>query len=177
MISLSLFEFQVRPFILWLMRHFHFFSRFFQFQSWIDMCKLYIVYTIWTHATFGFEMFKVEPNNYFRLVRFLFHCSSIWLIFSIVLYKLEAQRSFHLNESTWKNNAWIVSVFLFFFFQRKEYVKYSKVFPLSEVFDIKIPSKWYRRVVGGLEVGSGIAMALIPNRKLAAILFLFDSDC
>lgn len=49
--------------------------------------------------------------------------------------------------------------------QRKEYVKYSKVFPLADVFDIKIPSKWYRRVVGGLEVGSGFAMALIPNRK------------
>lgn len=67
--------------------------------------------------------------------------------------------------------------FSFLFFQRKEYVKYSKVFPLSEVFDIKIPSKWYRRVVGGLEVGSGIAMALIPNRKFAATLFHSGSDC
>lgn len=46
-------------------------------------------------------------------------------------------------------------------------MKYSKVFPLSEVFDIKIPSKWYRRVVGGLEVTSGIAMALIPSRKFS----------
>lgn len=45
-------------------------------------------------------------------------------------------------------------------------MKYSKVFPLAELFDMKIPSKWYRRVVGGLEVGSGIAMAAFPNRKL-----------
>lgn len=49
---------------------------------------------------------------------------------------------------------------------RKEYVKYSKVFPLSDVLDLKIPSKWYRRIVGGLEVGSGIAMALIPHHKI-----------
>lgn len=44
-------------------------------------------------------------------------------------------------------------------------MKYSKVFPLADLFDIKIPSKWYRRVVGGLEVGSGFAMATIPSRK------------
>lgn len=30
---------------------------------------------------------------------------------------------------------------------------------------MKIPSKWYRRVVGGLEVLSGFVMAFIPNRK------------
>lgn len=61
-------------------------------------------------------------------------------------------------------------------FQRKEYVKYSKVFPLSDVLDLKIPSKWYRRIVGGLEVGSGIAMALIPHRKYKtlSVLFLFE---
>lgn len=49
--------------------------------------------------------------------------------------------------------------------QRKEYVKYAKVFPLTAVFDLKIPSKWYRRVVGVLEVVCGLAMATIPNRK------------
>lgn len=50
-------------------------------------------------------------------------------------------------------------------FQRKEYVKYAKVFPLTTLFDIKIASKWYRRVVGSLEMLSGVAMILIPNRE------------
>ncbi|KAG4067514.1 hypothetical protein HA402_005286 [Bradysia odoriphaga] len=49
---------------------------------------------------------------------------------------------------------------------RKEYVKYAKVFPLSSIFDFKIPSKWYRRVVGALEVVCGLAMALIPSHKI-----------
>lgn len=61
-------------------------------------------------------------------------------------------------------------------FQRKEYVKYSKVFPLSDVLDLKIPSKWYRRIVGGLEVGSGIAMALIPHRKYKTLSVLFSFE-
>lgn len=49
--------------------------------------------------------------------------------------------------------------------QRKEYVKYAKVFPLSEMLDFKVPSKWYRRTVGALEIACGLAMAFIPNRK------------
>lgn len=49
--------------------------------------------------------------------------------------------------------------------QRKEYVKYAKVFPLTAIMEIKIPSKWYRRVVGILEVVCGLAMAAIPSRK------------
>jgi len=48
-------------------------------------------------------------------------------------------------------------------FQRKEYVKYAKVFPLSEALDFKVPSKWYRRTVGTLEVICGLAMAFIPS--------------
>lgn len=52
-----------------------------------------------------------------------------------------------------------------FLVQRKEYVKYAKVFPLTTLFDIKIASKWYRRVVGSLEMISGLAMMVIPNRK------------
>lgn len=47
--------------------------------------------------------------------------------------------------------------------QRKEYVKYAKVFPLSEALDFKVPSKWYRRTVGTLEVICGLAMAFIPS--------------
>ncbi|KAJ8917519.1 hypothetical protein NQ315_005568 [Exocentrus adspersus] len=49
---------------------------------------------------------------------------------------------------------------------RKEYVKYAKVFPFSEALDFKIPSKWYRRTVGALEIICGIAMAFIPNHKI-----------
>lgn len=59
-----------------------------------------------------------------------------------------------------------------YLFQRKEYVKYAKVFPLSEAFDFKIPSKWYRRTVGALEIICGIAMAFVPNRKMC-FLYVF----
>ncbi|KYQ59341.1 Transmembrane protein 35 [Trachymyrmex zeteki] len=48
---------------------------------------------------------------------------------------------------------------------RKEYVKYAKVFPLSGTLDFKVPSKWYRRVVGSLEIICGLAMAIIPSRR------------
>lgn len=49
---------------------------------------------------------------------------------------------------------------------RRNYVKYAKVFPFSSLFDFKLPSKWYRRSVGGLEVFCGLAMVLIPNHKV-----------
>ncbi|XP_026473650.1 transmembrane protein 35A-like [Ctenocephalides felis] len=49
---------------------------------------------------------------------------------------------------------------------RKEYVKYAKVFPLSQTLDFKLPSKWYRRVVGVLEVCCGMAMAAAPNHLI-----------
>ncbi|XP_017842491.2 transmembrane protein 35A [Drosophila busckii] len=49
---------------------------------------------------------------------------------------------------------------------RTEYVKYAKVFPLTAVFGVKIPSKWYRRTVGILEIVCGLAMALIPYHKV-----------
>ncbi|XP_075233317.1 putative acetylcholine receptor chaperone [Lycorma delicatula] len=45
---------------------------------------------------------------------------------------------------------------------RKEYVKYAKVFPLTEMLDFKVPAKWYRRVIGSLEIVCGLAMAFIP---------------
>lgn len=54
---------------------------------------------------------------------------------------------------------------IFFLFQRKHYVKYAKVFPLSSFFEFKVPSKWYRRSIGILEIFCGILMALIPNCK------------
>ncbi|KAI4465249.1 spinal cord expression protein 4 [Holotrichia oblita] len=49
---------------------------------------------------------------------------------------------------------------------RKEYVKYAKVFPFAEMLDLKIPSKWYRRAVGSLEIICGLAMVIIPNHKI-----------
>ena len=41
---------------------------------------------------------------------------------------------------------------------RTEYAKYAKVFPLAKLLDFKLPSKWYRRVVGGLEIIAGFLM-------------------
>lgn len=55
-------------------------------------------------------------------------------------------------------------------------MKYAKVFPLTEALDFKVPSKWYRRVVGSLEIIFGLAMAAIPNRKDISILFNFNSN-
>ncbi|XP_066147410.1 novel acetylcholine receptor chaperone [Euwallacea fornicatus] len=49
---------------------------------------------------------------------------------------------------------------------RKEYVKYAKVFPFSDLLDFKIPSKWYRRTVGVLEIVFGAALAFYPNHKI-----------
>ena len=57
------------------------------------------------------------------------------------------------------------------FFQRIDYVKYAKVFPLSDTLDFKVPSKWYRRVVGSLEIICGLAMSLIPNGRFLMCFF------
>jgi len=47
---------------------------------------------------------------------------------------------------------------------RTEYAKYAKVFPLAKLLDFKLPSKWYRRVVGGLEIVAGfLMMAPVPG--------------
>ena len=46
---------------------------------------------------------------------------------------------------------------------RTEYAKYAKVFPLAKLLDFKLPSKWYRRVVGGLEIVAGFLMVIICN--------------
>lgn len=54
---------------------------------------------------------------------------------------------------------------LLFYFQRREFVRYSKVFPLATWFEVKIPSKWYRRIFGSLEILCGFLMAIIPKRK------------
>ena len=46
---------------------------------------------------------------------------------------------------------------------RTEYAKYAKVFPLAKLLDFKLPSKWYRRVVGGLEIVAGFLMVMYIN--------------
>lgn len=73
---------------------------------------------------------------------------------------------------------------------RSEYAKYAKVFPFAKSLGYKVPSKWYRRGVGAVEIGcgeknfetemifqeriirmtllvlSGLVLLLIPNRKI-----------
>ena len=53
---------------------------------------------------------------------------------------------------------------------RTEYAKYAKVFPLAKLLDFKLPSKWYRRVVGGLEIMAGFLMV---NNKWIYVAKLF----
>ena len=38
---------------------------------------------------------------------------------------------------------------------RSEYAKYAKVFPFAKSLGYKVPSKWYRRGVGGVEICCG----------------------
>ena len=66
---------------------------------------------------------------------------------------------------------------------RAEYAKYAKVLPFAKSMGYKVPSKWYRRGVGGVEIACGediglegcgnlhvnilgLVMLLIPNRKV-----------
>ena len=60
---------------------------------------------------------------------------------------------------------------------RTEYAKYAKVFPLAKLLDFKLPSKWYRRVVGGIEITSGVLMMIprwraVPNVANVVLLCL-----
>ncbi|XP_019755880.1 uncharacterized protein LOC109534599 isoform X2 [Dendroctonus ponderosae] len=50
--------------------------------------------------------------------------------------------------------------------QRKEYVKYASFFPLAQTLNFKVPSKWYRRTIGVLEIVFGTALAFFPNHKV-----------
>lgn len=59
--------------------------------------------------------------------------------------------------------------------QRKEYVKYAKVFPLTEAFNIKVPAKWYRRIIGSLEIICGLAMAFVPVSKYLLAFNIFEN--
>ena len=52
---------------------------------------------------------------------------------------------------------------------RTEYAKYAKVFPfLKSTFDVKLPSKWYRRVVGGTEISAGLIMMVSTRWRTVA---------
>lgn len=57
---------------------------------------------------------------------------------------------------------------------RKNFVQYSKVFPLTKYLGFKVPSKWYRLVVGWMEVACGTTLLLIPGfaKQVANILLL-----
>ncbi|KAL7046448.1 hypothetical protein ACKWTF_002575 [Chironomus riparius] len=63
---------------------------------------------------------------------------------------------------------------------RKHYVKYAKAFPMASLFDIRVPSKWYRRIIGAIEVICGGLMAGFPshtvknaaNATLLCLMFL-----
>lgn len=52
---------------------------------------------------------------------------------------------------------------------RQEYVKYAKIIPLARLLNVKIPSKWYRRVVGALEIICGIALTFIPHKRIKQV--------
>ena len=57
---------------------------------------------------------------------------------------------------------------------RTEYAKYAKVFPLAKLMEFKLPSKWYRRVVGGLEIVAGFLMVKLKfNNKLRNIIIFY----
>lgn len=49
-------------------------------------------------------------------------------------------------------------------------MKYAKAFPLSSFFEFRVPSKWYRRSIGGLEIVCGAIMAGFPNRKCIELI-------
>jgi len=70
----------------------------------------------------------------------------------------------------------IYILILLYFLQRKDYVKYAKVFPLSKTVDFKVPAKWYRRAVGGTEVLSGVCLAFVPYSKYFTIKFASLKD-
>ena len=60
--------------------------------------------------------------------------------------------------------------------QRQEYVKYAKIIPLAKLLNVKIPSKWYRRIVGALEILCGIALTFIPHSNAFYFLSIFSSQ-
>ncbi len=39
-----------------------------------------------------------------------------------------------------------------------------QAFPLAKTLDFHVPSKWYRRSVGGIEVACGAVLLLVPHR-------------
>lgn len=57
---------------------------------------------------------------------------------------------------------------------RKGFVQYAKVFPMCQTMGFKVPAKWYRRIVGWLEVGCGFILIFVPGfmKQFANVLLL-----
>lgn len=53
-------------------------------------------------------------------------------------------------------------------------MKYAKVFPFSQLLGVKVPAKWYRKVIGSFEIICGLMLAFIPKSKSIIFLLLFD---
>lgn len=107
------------------------------------------------------QICQFVPSNW-RIVEYKVSCiktivTSLKKTLQICIYKKQKHNTVYLFQCK--------TIFFSILLQRREYVKYAKVFPLTDTFDFKIPSKWYRRTVGFLEILSGMAMALIPSRK------------
>ncbi|XP_015930283.1 novel acetylcholine receptor chaperone [Parasteatoda tepidariorum] len=58
---------------------------------------------------------------------------------------------------------------------RRNFVQYAKVFPLAKTIGFKIPSKYFRIVVGWMEVLCGLTLVFIPGvlKLVANIILLF----
>lgn len=50
--------------------------------------------------------------------------------------------------------------------QRRDFVAFAKVFPLTSQLALKVPPKEYRLIVGYTELVCGTILALIPNDRL-----------
>jgi len=47
---------------------------------------------------------------------------------------------------------------------------------MASLLDIRVPSKWYRRIIGAIEVICGGLMAGFPSRKLSTLYCTFLSQ-
>lgn len=55
---------------------------------------------------------------------------------------------------------------------RRNFVQYSKVFPLANTLGIKVSAKLFRLVIGWIELVSGLVLAFIPGRVKQIANFL-----
>ncbi|KAJ8885806.1 hypothetical protein PR048_012006 [Dryococelus australis] len=102
------------------------------------------------------------------VVKILSIVSHLFLIFlPFMILSCLINRKLHcIAYETWNYFPKLLPTLLGTCRPRKEYVKYAKVFPFADLLDIKVPSKWYRRVVGSLEIICGLAMAFVPSNTV-----------